>query len=60
MGCHFCADEMFAIFAILGGVKFLPGWVRAMWSRRHAKPTCQHDHSHEPVEPMNFDDLEGR
>jgi hypothetical protein len=39
MGCHFCADEAFAIFAILGGIKFIPTWVRGIWARRHSKTT---------------------
>lgn len=47
MGCHFCQDELFAILALLAGVRYLPGWVRGLWSRRHEKPNCHHDHPHE-------------
>lgn len=46
MGCHFCADEMFAIFAIMGGIKYLPRWIMAMWTGRHQKPICHHKLGH--------------
>lgn len=35
MGCHFCGDELYAIFAILMGWRFIPMWVRGIWARRH-------------------------
>jgi hypothetical protein len=46
MGCHFCADEMFAAMAILTSVRYVPQFVRGIWARRHKKPVCQHDHDH--------------
>ena len=45
MGCHFCADEAFAILAILGGIKFIPTWVRGIWGRRH-KDCANSQHNH--------------
>lgn len=47
MGCHWCADEMFAVFAVLGAVRFIPGWIRARWDARHQKPQCCPQHPHE-------------
>lgn len=47
MGCpHFCADELMAILAVLGGIRYIPSWVRMMWAKRHQKPVCRHDHEH--------------
>jgi hypothetical protein len=50
MGCHFCADEMFAIVAILSGIKYIPGWIRTMWNFRHTKfkvGSCRHGDGHD-------------
>jgi hypothetical protein len=38
---------MYACLMILGGAKFIPGWIKAAWASRHKKPTCHHDHKHE-------------
>jgi hypothetical protein len=46
MGCHWCADETFAILALLTGVRYLPAWARAIWGTRHRKPACRHEHEH--------------
>jgi len=47
MGCHFCSDELFMILGVIAGVKYIPGWVRMMWAKRHRKPHCKHEHGHE-------------
>jgi hypothetical protein len=45
MGFHFCADELFAILTILAGWKYVPGWVRGVWGRRHRDCSNPgHDH----------------
>jgi len=46
VGCHLCADELYSIALVLGGAKLIPGWIRAVWSKRHQKPACRHDHEH--------------
>lgn len=47
MGCHFCSQELIAIFTVLAGVKYIPIWVKGVWARRHKKPCCQHDKEHD-------------
>lgn len=46
MGCHWCADEMFALMAILTSARYVPMFIKNLWGRRHQKPICQHDHTH--------------
>ncbi len=48
-GCHFCADEMNAIFLCVPGLGLLWGWLRgrpAVWRGRHDKPDCVHERPH--------------
>jgi hypothetical protein len=45
VGCHFCGDELIAIFMVLGGVKYIPTWIKGVWARRHK--ACQNpNHEH--------------
>ncbi len=49
MGCHFCQDELIAVFAILGSVRFIPMAVRSMWAKRHQRKKaecCNHQKCH--------------
>ncbi len=54
---HICMDEIFALLAILGGVRYIPGWVRAVWNGRHWKPNCKHSDACESFAKMKREDV---
>lgn len=42
-GCHFCMDEVNAIFAFIPGIPLAMVWLRTRWKRRHSRPVCRHE-----------------
>ena len=45
-GCHFCADEMFAIMSVFGSIGLIGPWLKARWNGvcvKHAAKYQKHE-----------------